>query len=336
MPPAPFPPARGRRLLFADLPLSLRRRIEQRLRARVVGARSHPEGFSPGLAASLRLEGGRRCFLKAVSSKANPDSPSIHLREAEVARRLPPGVPAPRFLWSLEEPPWVVLAFEDVEGRTPRLPWRPRELERVLAAMERLSAALTPSPMPVPTTASAHRLSFRNWRGPPGKGEPGPTPDRSWGPWTRRHLHELADLEGRWERASRGRTLLHSDVRADNVLLAREGEEVHFVDWPWACRGAPWVDLTFFLPSVAMQGGPPPWEIFDDHPLAAGARAEDVDAVLAALCGFFLHRGRSPPPPGLPTLRPFQWLQGLEALRWLRYRREGVDDGAPTWGSRAP
>jgi hypothetical protein len=95
-----------------------------------------------------------------------------------------------------------------------------------------------------------------------------------------------------------------------------------FVDWPHVSLGAPWVDLLAFLPSVAMQGGPKPWELFDDHPVAGSATPEHVDAVLAALAGFFVQRSVLPPPPGLPTLRQFQRAQGVEALAWLRRRLE--------------
>jgi hypothetical protein len=80
------------------------------------------------------------------------------------------------------------------------------------------------------------------------------------------------------------------------------------------------VDLLAFLPSVAMQGGPKPWEVFDEHPVARGAARENVDAVVAALAGFFVQRCTLPPPPGLPTLREFQRAQGVEALAWLRLR----------------
>src|SRR5207249_8746585 len=44
---------------------------------------------------------------------------------------------------------WVALAFEDVAGHDPALPWRKDELERVLAAITDLAAALTPAPVDV-------------------------------------------------------------------------------------------------------------------------------------------------------------------------------------------
>src|SRR5713101_851388 len=106
-----------------------------------------------------------------------------------------------------------------------------------------------------------------------------------------------------------GTTLLHADLRADNILLTPS--RVFFIDWPWATRGAAWVDLLFMLPSVAMQGGPKPWEIFDAHPLGRSAPAAGVTAVVAAAAGFMIRGSRLPPPPGLPTVRAFQRDQGI-------------------------
>jgi hypothetical protein len=105
-------------------------------------------------------------------------------------------------------------------------------------------------------------------------------------------------------------------VRADNILLTPE--RVVFVDWPHACVGAAWIDLLAFLPSVAMQGGPHPWTIFESHPVGRDVPLEHLRPVLAALAGFFLQRATLPPPPGLSTLREFQHGQGVEALAWLR------------------
>jgi hypothetical protein len=74
------------------------------------------------------------------------------------------------------------------------------------------------------------------------------------------------------------------------------------------------------LPSVAMQGGPKPWEIFDAHPLGRSAPEAAVTAVVAAVAGFMIRGSRLPPPPGLPTVRAFQRDQGLPALEWLKRR----------------
>ena len=115
-----------------------------------------------------------------------------------------------------------------------------------------------------------------------------------------------------------GNTLLHFDMRADNILLTPE--KVWFVDWPQACTGAAWVDVVFFAPSVTMQGGPPPEEVIASHPSVHSADPTAVTAVIAALAGYFTQRALQPPPPGLPTLRPFQAAHGRVARRWLAER----------------
>jgi nucleoside-diphosphate-sugar epimerase len=104
--------------------------------------------------------------------------------------------------------------------------------------------------------------------------------------------------------------------------LAHTADRVVVVDWPWACLAAPWFDLVTMLPSVRLQGGPPPAGVFAAHPLTRHADADAVTSVVAALAGYFVHRGGQPPPPGLPTLRAFQRDQGAVALDWLRHRME--------------
>jgi aminoglycoside phosphotransferase (APT) family kinase protein len=258
----------------------------------------------------LELQDGRRVFAKAVGPEPNPDSPDFHRREAQVAAALPPGTPAPRFLFAHDEEGWVALVFEHVDGREPELPWREDELRRVLEALDDLAAALTPPPLDAPRVEEALDELFHGWRTLAGEGLPGIDP------WAAERLDALAALEARWAEGASGSTLLHCDVRADNILLTPE--RVVFVDWPHVCVGAAWIDLVAFLPSVAMQGGPKPWQAFGAHPLGRSARAEDVVPVVAALAGFFVQRGTLPPMPGLPTLREFQHAQGVEALAWLR------------------
>jgi hypothetical protein len=113
--------------------------------------------------------------------------------------------------------------------------------------------------------------------------------------------------------------LVHLDVRADNLLLT--SDRVLVVDWPWAAVGAPWLDLVAMLPSVAMQGGPLPDDVWRAHPLHRGVDDDRVDAFIAALAGLFVHDSLLPPPPGIPTLRAFQAGQGEQAIAWLAQRR---------------
>lgn len=273
-----------------------------------------PGGFSPGVAARVQMSDGRRIFVKAVGPELNPDSPAIFRQEARVVAALPASAPAPRLLWEYDEGEqgWVMLVFEDVEGRTPAIPWRGDDLDRVVEALIALSSLLTPSPIAAPSAGERFALSIRGWD----RLREDPPPDLD--PWSRRHLDLLADLEAAAPEAARGDTLLHFDIRADNLLLTPD--RVVIVDWPHACIGAAWIDLAGFLPSVAMQGGPPPEQVFGRHPAARAADPHAVSAVIAALAGYFMYRGSLPPPPGLPTLRAFQAAQGVETRRWLEQR----------------
>ncbi len=233
----PRPPAAaGVRAEWSAVPRRVRAAIEAWLEDRVVAADTTPGGFSPGLAARLQTRDGRRVFVKAVGPEPNPDSPAMHRREIEIVRALPPEAPVPRLLWSFDEGErgWVVLAFEDVDGTSPAEPWRSEELDRVLDALAALAEFLTPSPLPQttvgspgewPIVAGGHWGKVRRER-----------PARLDG-WSARHLDRLAELEAGASAAADGDTLLHLDLRADNLLLTPD--RVVVVDWPHARVGAP-------------------------------------------------------------------------------------------------
>ncbi|MCX4593199.1 phosphotransferase [Streptomyces sp. NBC_01549] len=310
------PPAAGLRTPWEELPRSLRDAVADMLGAPVRTAVTQEGGFSPGAAARVTTTDHRRAFVKAVSAEANPDSPSLHRTEARNASAIPPSAPAPRLIGSYDDGTWVALVFEDVAGRQPHVPWREGEFRRVLDAVEELSRTLTPAPFDAPPAAQSLAHAFQGWRQLVDSGD---TEGEGFDPWTAAHLRELAELSAPWAEFATGDTLAHGDLRADNVLLAKDGRVV-FVDWPHAVRAAPWFDLLLMLPCVRAQGGPDPEEVFTTHPLGRAADPEGVTATLAALAGYFVRQSRQPAPPGLPTLRAFQHAQGAAALDWLRKR----------------
>lgn len=207
------PPAEGVRVHWEQLPLSVRRAIEERIGGTVVEAVTQRGGFSPGLAVRVRTSDGRRCFVKAVSELANPDTPSLHRREAEVVSALPPSASVPRLLWIYDEGGWVALGFDDVEGRTPAQPWRDDELRLVVDGLHRLHDVLTPTPIDSTTAADGFATHVKGW----GELRATRAPLDSW---AARHLDRLVDLEAHAPAAAAGDTLLHFDVRADNMLIA--------------------------------------------------------------------------------------------------------------------
>ena len=305
--------AQGVRVEWDELPLRVRTAVEERLGSRVVEAHNQSGGFSPGIAARIRTDNGTRVFLKALSPEQNPVAPDVHRREAFIAAALPPEAPVARFLWMHDEGEggWVVLAFEDIDGHLPTLPWRPDELDRVVAAIAALHAALTPSPLDLPPVGEKIAAGLNGWQYLRGD-EPG------LDAWSRRHLDTLVHLEAEAPGAAAGETLLHVDLRADNILLTPD--RVVIVDWPGAAVGAAWVDMIGMAPSVELEGGPDPAQFFAMHPSARVAEPWKVDAVLATVAGYFTVNALQPAPLGLPTLRAFQAAQGEVARRWLAQR----------------
>jgi phosphotransferase family enzyme len=305
-------PARGIRVHWDDIPEDVRAAFERRLGARVVEAVTQPSGFSPGLAARLRLEDGRRVFLKAVAEEANPDTPDIHRREARILAAMPTTAPIARLLWSYDDMGWVALCLEDIEGRHPDEPWTEHDLDLVIACVEKMSRDLTPSPIRVDDTMPAFfRRTVNGW---------GIALDRSetrLEAWALRNLDRLVELERRAPGVVEGDALVHCDIRADNLLVA--GDRVYVLDWPWARIGAAWVDLVAMAPSVTMQGGPQPEQFLARLDLR-GVTPAAIDAVVASLAGYFVVRALEPPPQGIPTVREFQAAQGRVATAWLRER----------------
>lgn len=308
------PPASNQRVPWSELPARIRTEVERRLGSPVVAARTQPGGFSPGVAARLELADGGRAFVKAVSPAGNLIAPSIHRREARIVAAIPRSAPVPQLLFMLDDDPdgWVLLAFEDVDGHQPEVPWREDELDTVIEAMAALAVELTPSPVRGPVVADAADAFGRG--------------DMSWAalaatrnpaldPWSARHLADLVALEARAGDAARGDTLLHFDLRADNLLLTADG--VRVVDWPHAHVGAAFVDFVWFAPCVAMQGGPSPGDLMTRYAPARDADPATLDAVIAAVAAYFTAGSLQPPAPGLPTLRAFQAAQADVARAWL-------------------
>jgi aminoglycoside phosphotransferase len=305
------PPATGLRIDYDRAPKELHAWVEAVLGAAVIKATTQPGGFSPGVAARLECSDGSRAFCKAASQRSE-QAALYHRREQRVTAAIPATAPVPRLLSAYDDGGWVGLLLQDIDGQQPRLPWQPDELTRVVDALDELSRDLTPSPVStVPTVAEAEAAEFTNWRALCD----GPTTP-ALDPWIRRNLTQLAELEPSWVTASEGDTLLHLDLRADNMLLT--ADRVWVVDWPAACTGKPWVDIATFASSVRMQGGPKPEELLAASAVGRTAGHDELTAWVCALAGYFVGHSLLPAPPGLPTVRAFQAAQGVVAVEWLR------------------
>jgi aminoglycoside phosphotransferase (APT) family kinase protein len=303
--------ATGVRIGWTDLPRWLRAAVESVLGDRVVAARSQSGGFSPGSADRVRTAGGRGAFVKAVSAELNEVSPRMHRAEARVSAALPAHLPVPRLLGSVDERGWVALVLTDVDGRHPRTPWQPDELDRALSTLDQLARDATPAPVPdLPAAEKLYRHDFGGWRRI--AADPPPRLHR----WAAARLPRLCELADRGLAALAGATLVHGDVRADNLLIGPDGA-VTVVDWPFASRGAPWFDRLLLLVNVRLYGGRDTSAELARCAARTGADPADLIAALAGVAGYFLDAGRRPGAPGLPTVRAFQRAQAASTLDWL-------------------
>lgn len=306
--------ASGVRIGWADLPVHVRTSVERIVGGPIVYADSQVGGFSPGSADRVVTDTGARAFVKAANLALNEHTPGLYRREAAITAQLPPAVPATRLLGAYDDGDWVALVLADVDGRHPRTPWLRAEVDAVLDTLGTLANRLTPCPVAdIPAAADELRGDFIGWQ----RLREHPWPELPV--LASRHLDDLITLADRAADAIAGDTLVHLDVRADNLLVRADGSVV-LVDWPWACRGCEWLDSLCLLVNVELYGGHDVEAVLATTPVLAGAPADAIDATLAGLCGYFFNAARQPPHPALPTLKQFQRDQGAAVLGWLARR----------------
>ncbi|WP_171919690.1 hypothetical protein [Glutamicibacter halophytocola] len=302
-----------RRVSWPELPQELRSIIECQLCTHVVGSVSRTGGFSPGSADLLKLRDGRTVFVKAVDAGVNQHAASLHAREAKIAASLPATIPAPKFLSDVRWHGWQALIFAAAEGTCPSVPWKTEELHRVLDTLVSISSTVEVQAVEsLPILEEELREDFAGF----GRMiKDGFEPDDRWIAQNLEYLDKLSELGAD---SLSGDDLVHSDLRADNILISDSGD-ISFVDWPWASRGASWYDaLTVLIearlhvPELDVQA------IVDSHPVFESIAPEALVAVLAGLTGFYWDAARRPPIPSMPTLRDYHAQQAVACSSWLK------------------
>jgi hypothetical protein len=298
----------AQRLTWRHLPPAVRALVEERCGSPVVDATSQGGGFTPGFASVLTCADGSKHFVKAASTKAQRMFADSYREEARKLRALPQAVPAPRLLW-VEDGDWMVLGIEYVEGRTPPRPWRQADLDATLDALEVVARELTPAPEGLGLDTFADELG--EW-------------PAFWDHVARTrpdlpHLADAAALAAGFAEVAAGDTVVHIDVRDDNVLLRPDGTAL-LCDWNWPVQGADWLDSLFTL--IGPRGdGLDVETVLASRPLLREVPAEHVDRVLALVIGYFFKSADDPVPATSPYIRDHQRWQGEVLWRWLGERR---------------
>ncbi len=303
----------ARRLQWAHLPPDLREEIERRCGSPVAEAHSQDSGFTPGFASVLVGEDGGRTFVKAASVKAQRQIAESYREEARKLAALPATMPAPRLRWTTADDAWVVLGIEDQPGTLPRRPWQEDDVAAVLDTLETVADGLAPPPdgLSLPTFLEEFGGHVRDW-----------DHLRATRPGMA-HLDDAAALARRLPEATGaagdGVTVVHTDVRADNLLVTDAGQ-VRICDWNWLVTGPAWLDSVFFLLEPYGDGMEVD-EILAQRRLLHDVPAESIDIVLAMLVGFFVRAADQAVPPTSPHLREHQRWMGDVTWGWLCDRR---------------
>jgi hypothetical protein len=241
----------------------------------------------------VRLADGRSAFVKAAV-----DGPTAEwLRRERELYGLGAPFMAELLGWRDGERP--VLLLEDLSAAHWPPPWRAGDVDAVLTTLELI--AVTPAPAGVVRRRAEELLTVHNW--PDVEQDPAPflslrlcSED-----WLAGALPVL--LEATANAPFAGESLLHLDVRSDNLCL-RDGRAL-LVDWNWAHVGNPLLDVAGWLPSLAAEGGPAPEEV-----------SPEAGVFASFMAGFFASCAAQPAPATAPRVRIVQQEQLRVALPW--------------------
>jgi hypothetical protein len=297
----------ARRLSWAHLPPLVRRAVEARLGSPVVEAVSQDSGFTPGFASVLTCADGSRTFVKAASTRAQRLFADAYREEARKLAALPADVPAPRLLWTDEVADWLLLATEYVDARAPHRPWTSEDLASSSAMAVAMAAALTPAPA---IELAGAVEEFAGW-------------PALWDRIDHPRAAELRALADRYADVVVGETLVHTDIRDDNILIGPDGT-ARLCDWNWPTVGAAWLDSLLLLIGPRGDGLDVDAHIAA-HPLLADVPAEHIDVFLALVLGYFAANALQPVPTTSPHIRDAQAWQRDVVDHWLAERRGWLD-----------
>ncbi len=295
-----------------ELPDAVQAHVEAILGGRVVRAKPCTGGFSAGTADVVATDHGGRAFVKAISAEHNPRTPDLlrteHSRLTDLAL-IDPGQLFPRPLGLFDDGEWVAVIVEEIGGATPASPWQHADVLAALAALTEIGNCVAPQTWP--SVRSELDADFTKWAAVIDD------PPEGLDPWIAEHSRRLMALAIESLEHVVGDRVAHLDLRGDNMLRQAEGA-MRVIDWPWAARGAPWVDSAVLLLDVACSWGDglsaSGWgaereRAMDEYVKAVcamGAEPRDVAGLIAGLTGLMLDNCRQPSPPSMPTLRGFQ------------------------------
>lgn len=253
----------------------------------------HAGGYTPTARWTFRA-GNEKYFMKAATTAVT----ARLLRREALAYQSLKGSFLPALVGWEDDDLEPILIIEDLSDAHWPPPWRPGDIDRVLQTIHELHA----TPASLPPYGGIHALRGGNWSSVAADPQPFLSLSLATPAWLKQALPGLMQAERQCK--TEGAALAHWDLRSDNICLAAQG--VKLVDWAEACLSDPDLDLGFFLPSLAYEGGPLPEAVIGHRP-----------EIAAWVSGFFAARAGLPLIPDAPGVRLVQLQQLQTALPWV-------------------
>ena len=266
-------------------------RVALLLGRRVVGSRLATGGYTGAERYIFTFGDGSSAFVKAAP---RPLLAEWLRAEHRVYMGLHGGFMPRMLAWEDGDVP--VLVLEDLSAGYWPPPWRPGDVDRVLAALDALHSTVPPIGLG-PVRREMHDGWPRVALDPDAFLQLGLVSRE----WLDRALPTLLEAEA--SAPIEGSEVLHLDVRSDNICVV--DDRAVLIDWNNVHLGNGMFDIAAWLPSLHAEGGPAPWNVM---PGAA--------EFACAASGYFAARAGLPPIPGAPEVRVVQLQQLKTALPW--------------------
>jgi aminoglycoside phosphotransferase (APT) family kinase protein len=326
----PPPTAREPKPAWAGAPTELVGAIERIVGSPILEAQIVWGGFGPSATFVIKTKDGQKYFCKGAHPGQTQDGHNSLKREIEILTAFPElGSFSPKFHGDARAGSWHMFVMDYVE-QTRQLPsWTNETFASVIQLLaqfhsqmpSRAPSILSPREGKPSTNLCNPTLGWRSLLITPEQRAAFLTlfaDETETASWLDEHIQDLADLETKAPQMGGPQSWIHQDVRSDNILLKPNGDCL-MVDWPFLGFGPILIDVAFFLPSVAGEGGGSPESGLAQYEQASGHRFNEADIHIAAatVAGFFASRAGLPEIPGLPRLRWVQRLQLFPSLAWL-------------------
>lgn len=203
----------------------------------------------------VQFDDGTSAFIKAATDQNTTDWLVNERNALEIARtQFAPNIIA----WL--EADFPILVMEDMSAGywpagTGEVHWRDGDMDAVIATLEQLRTVEvdgTPPQLPEPA------LIWNDLLSNPALVQSGLCSNH----WIERYGPAI--LAAEQVPVEAGRSLVHGDVRSDNLCIY-PGGHVRFGDWAQAGVGHPYHDLISLLPTLRLEGGPRPSTVLYDH-----------------------------------------------------------------------